>query len=194
MLNCTVILRVDGVIAAWVPTYYEFIQDAFVVGNKGQRGVLKYPTKKGYVQDGFGLPENLWAIRIKGKPSCTLESDRHVSVVLSAIIRCKDEAINARSTIINEKIENLCKRNCWMFMDNSNINCRHLRDHVHLNEEERLKLHLNVLKLYEGETSHSSRRGCAITLHYAGVNDEPINQHVGWGTKHMVDHYANVGN
>ncbi|CAC5395697.1 unnamed protein product [Mytilus coruscus] len=69
MLNCTVILRVDGVIAAWVPTYYEFIQDAFVIGNKGQRGVLKYPTKKGYVQDGFGLPENLWAIRIKGKPS-----------------------------------------------------------------------------------------------------------------------------
>ncbi|CAC5361180.1 unnamed protein product [Mytilus coruscus] len=491
MLNCTVILRVDGVIAAWVPTYYEFIQDAFVVGNKGQRGVLKYPTKKGYVQDGFGLPENLWAIRIKGKPSvcinygkllflneplvsnkfhlicvgdsmirflewqkdfnnpmnefnqllittqefehlaqilqCTLESDRHVSVVLSAIIRCKDEAINARSTIINEKIEKLCKRNCWMFMDNSNINCRHLRDCVHLNEEEkggktqlhvtncplrtkhglqvckcprtlasrsvdsllgkiralfrdegrsgewnpmlltgnpaashllkkhlqvinqeqanasisvkqatplmfsklgklcrhlsyrvsvevdpiskflyardlayfsilchsgsrggdlglltadrcfqipdsdgifvsqtagkvasldnprnfivlpskdsdicpvknfkkyitnakelsitltegyvfriqdkgsrkivnepvtsscmteRLKLHLNVLKLYEGETSHSSRRGCAITLRMLGVNDEAINQHVGWGTKNMVDHYANVG-
>ncbi|XP_052060953.1 uncharacterized protein LOC127701170 isoform X1 [Mytilus californianus] len=245
MLNCTVILRVDGVIAAWVPTYYEFIQDAFIVGNKGQRGVLKYPTKKGYVQDGFGLPGNLWAIRIKGKPSVrinygkllflneplvsnkfhlicvgdsmirflewqkdfnnpmvnvssqscalvceitpkverlirthpprlifihigvnnvsksflfkyefnqlwittqefehlaqilqrTLESNWHVSVVLSAIIRCKDEAINARSTIINEKIEKLCKRNCWMFMDNSNINCRHFRDHVHLNEE-----------------------------------------------------------
>ena len=28
---------------------------------------------------------------------------------------------------------------------------------------ERLKLHLNTLNLYEGETSHSSRRGCAIT-------------------------------
>ncbi|CAC5377996.1 unnamed protein product [Mytilus coruscus] len=63
---------------------------------------------------------------------CTLESDRHVSIVLSLIIMCKDEAINARSTIINE---NLCKRNCWMFMENSNINCRHLRDCVHLNEE-----------------------------------------------------------
>ncbi|CAC5391416.1 unnamed protein product [Mytilus coruscus] len=58
---------------------------------------------------------------------------------------------------------------------------------------ERLKLHLNVLKLYEGETSHSSRRGCAITLRMLGVNDEATNQHVGWGTKHMVDHYANVG-
>ncbi|CAC5391414.1 unnamed protein product [Mytilus coruscus] len=66
---------------------------------------------------------------------CTLESDRHVSIVLSAIIRCKDEAISARSIIINEKIEKLCKRNCWTFMDNSNINCRHLRDRVHLNEE-----------------------------------------------------------
>ncbi|VDI70479.1 Hypothetical predicted protein [Mytilus galloprovincialis] len=238
MLNCTVILRADGVIATWVPTFYELIHDAFIVGNKGQKGVLKYPTKKGYDPDGIGLSGNLWAVRISSKQSlcfnygkllflneplistkfhllcigdsmirflqwrkdfknpmvnvfsqggalvseitpqierltrmhpprllfihvgvnnvsksflfesefsqllittqqlehlahilqCTRTSDRHVSIVLSSIIRCKDEAINARSAIINEKIESLCKRNCWMFMDNSNINCRHLRD------------------------------------------------------------------
>lgn len=58
---------------------------------------------------------------------------------------------------------------------------------------ERLKMHLTSLDLYEGETSHSSRRGCVITLRMLGVDDEGINHHVGWDMKGMVDHYANVG-
>jgi hypothetical protein len=58
---------------------------------------------------------------------------------------------------------------------------------------ERLKLHLNTLNLYEGETSHSSRRGCAITLRMLGVDDQEINKHVGWESKRMVDHYASIG-
>lgn len=59
---------------------------------------------------------------------------------------------------------------------------------------ERLKLHLNTLNLYEGETSHSSRRGCAITLRMLGVDDQEINKHVGWESKRMVDHYVSIGN
>lgn len=58
---------------------------------------------------------------------------------------------------------------------------------------ERLKLHLKALRLYEGETSHSSRRGCAITLRMLGVDDDGINKHIGWGSGKMVDHYASVG-
>jgi hypothetical protein len=40
-----------------------------VVGNKGEKGILKYPTKKGYLDDKFGLPGNLWAVRIKDRQS-----------------------------------------------------------------------------------------------------------------------------
>ena len=58
---------------------------------------------------------------------------------------------------------------------------------------ERLKLHLNTLNLYEGETSHSSRRGCAITLHMLGVDDQEINKHADWESKRMVDNYASIG-
>jgi len=55
------------------------------------------------------------------------------------------------------------------------------------------KLAINILILYQEETSHSSRRGCAITLRMLGVNDQAINQHVGWSSKGMIDHYAHVG-
>ena len=58
---------------------------------------------------------------------------------------------------------------------------------------DRLKMHLTAINLYEGETSHSTRRGCAITLRMMGINDEQINQHIGWGKGKMIDHYANIG-
>lgn len=58
---------------------------------------------------------------------------------------------------------------------------------------ERLEIHLSAINLYQGETSHSSRQGCAITLRMLGVNDQAINQHVGWSSKGMIDHYAHVG-
>lgn len=58
---------------------------------------------------------------------------------------------------------------------------------------DRIKMHLKAINLYEGETSHSTRRGCAITLRMMGVNDDQINQHIGWGNSSMIDHYANIG-
>ena len=58
---------------------------------------------------------------------------------------------------------------------------------------ERLKIHLTAINLYQGETSHCSRRGCAITLRMLGVNDQAINEHVGWSSKGMIEHYTHVG-
>lgn len=58
---------------------------------------------------------------------------------------------------------------------------------------ERLEIHLSAINLYQGETLHSSRQGCAITLRMLAVNDQAINQHVGWSSKGMIDHYAYVG-
>ncbi len=43
---------------------------------------------------------------------------------------------------------------------------------------DRLKKHLSAVNLYQGETSHSSRRGCAITLRMLGLTDGQINQHI----------------
>lgn len=67
-LTCTVVLRSSEVTPSWVPTYFELIKDAFVIGFKGQEKILKYPTKKGYVVDRLGLPDNLWAVRIQRNP------------------------------------------------------------------------------------------------------------------------------
>ena len=58
---------------------------------------------------------------------------------------------------------------------------------------DRLRLHLRAVNLYEGESSHSSRRGCAITLKMLDVKDDIIRDHVGWGTNKMLEHYARIG-
>ena len=58
---------------------------------------------------------------------------------------------------------------------------------------DRLKTHLSAIKLYEGESSHSSRRGWAITSRMLGMSDSMINYHVGWNSGGMTDHYARVG-
>lgn len=58
---------------------------------------------------------------------------------------------------------------------------------------DRLRLHLKAINLYEGETSHSSRRGCAITLRMLGVADNTIYNHLGWHQQGMIRHYATMG-
>ncbi len=58
---------------------------------------------------------------------------------------------------------------------------------------ERLRLHLTAIGMYEGETAHSGRRGCAIVLRMLGLADSSINSHIGWGSTAMLDHYARVG-
>ncbi|WAR14864.1 hypothetical protein MAR_004969 [Mya arenaria] len=58
---------------------------------------------------------------------------------------------------------------------------------------DRLKCHLKAINLYNGESAHSSRRGCAIVLRMLGLADTSINQHIGWGSGGMLDHYARVG-
>lgn len=58
---------------------------------------------------------------------------------------------------------------------------------------DRLKMHLKAINLYESETSHSSRRGCSITLKLLGVPDDDICKHIGWNSNAMLDHYAVEG-
>lgn len=57
----------------------------------------------------------------------------------------------------------------------------------------RLKSYLCKLNLWEGETPHSTRGGCALTLAWMGIDQESIKQHVGWKSDTMFHHYT-VGN
>lgn len=54
-LNCTIVLRPDKITPPWIPLFFDWIQDAFILGQDGQNGVLKFPSKKGYEPDKFGL-------------------------------------------------------------------------------------------------------------------------------------------
>ena len=57
---------------------------------------------------------------------------------------------------------------------------------------ERLRSYLTLLGLYEGETPHSLRVGCAMTLSRSGVSDMAgVKSYFGWKTEGMAEHYAN---
>ena len=64
---CTVIVPIDDATPVWFPAFFPSINDAFVIGHKGHRGILKIPTRQGYVHDKYGLSCNLMAIRFNDK-------------------------------------------------------------------------------------------------------------------------------
>lgn len=56
----------------------------------------------------------------------------------------------------------------------------------------RFKQYLKDTGLDEGETPHSFRSGCSITLELLGVPKETIAKHLGWRSIGMVDHYNDL--
>ena len=58
----------------------------------------------------------------------------------------------------------------------------------------RLKFYLDQIQANDGETPHSSRSGCSITLSLLGASKEAVANHVGWASTKMVDHYNDLRN
>ena len=56
----------------------------------------------------------------------------------------------------------------------------------------RLKLYLQKINADEGETPHSFRAGCSITLALLEGRKEDISRHVGWANTRMVDFYNDL--
>lgn len=54
----------------------------------------------------------------------------------------------------------------------------------------RLSLHLKTLGIHEGETMHSFRSGCSITLSLMGVSAEDVARHVGWKSTITSEYYS----
>ena len=66
-LNCSLVLRCENSVPVWLPAVQEKMSDAFLIGLKGCKGCLKFPSKHGYVNDKVGLASNLWVIRLTDK-------------------------------------------------------------------------------------------------------------------------------
>ncbi|KAI8477847.1 hypothetical protein Bbelb_444220 [Branchiostoma belcheri] len=58
--------------------------------------------------------------------------------------------------------------------------------------EARLRIHLKAAGLYEGESGHSFRTGCALTLAFAGSSKQDIMAHVGWFAEPSAEHYMRL--
>ena len=57
---------------------------------------------------------------------------------------------------------------------------------------DRLKFYLNTLGINQGETPHSLRAGCAISMRETTPqsNQEAVMSHVGWRSQTSADHYT----
>ena len=58
----------------------------------------------------------------------------------------------------------------------------------------RLAPHLKALGIYHGETFHSFRSGCSITMSLVGVPMEVVARHVGWRSLDTAEYYTQTGN
>ena len=57
----------------------------------------------------------------------------------------------------------------------------------------RLALHLRSAGIYDGETIHSFRNGCSITLSLLGVPSQDVARHVGWSSIFTANYYSQTG-
>ena len=51
-----------------------------------------------------------------------------------------------------------------------------------------------MANIHGGETMHSFRSGCAITLSLLGVSPDDIARHVGWKSLSTMEYYSQTGN
>eukprot|EP00112_Aurelia_sp_Birch-Aquarium-sp1_P023300 Seg6886.1 transcript_id=Seg6886.1/GoldUCD/mRNA.D3Y31 product="hypothetical protein" protein_id=Seg6886.1/GoldUCD/D3Y31 len=56
----------------------------------------------------------------------------------------------------------------------------------------RLRKHLRDLNIDDGETMHSFRGGCSITLALLGTSSVGVAKHVGWKSSEMASHYFQI--
>lgn len=56
----------------------------------------------------------------------------------------------------------------------------------------RLRLHLTALNIDDGETMHSFRSGCSITLSLLGASDDQVARHVGWKSIQTAQYYSQI--
>ena len=54
----------------------------------------------------------------------------------------------------------------------------------------RLVQHLKTLGIHNGESMHSFRSGCSITLSLLGVSSEEVARHVGWRSLDTAEYYT----
>ena len=70
-------------------------------------------------------------------------------IILSQCLTTRNSDINARATLFNKELLDMCRRGGWYCVVHENICEMHLRDTVHLNEQGRLLFIRNLMGALE---------------------------------------------
>ena len=113
------------------------------------------------------------------------------------IFRCQDPVICSVSNLhLYVKLCDLMKINLregYLFRALNDANAVSDSPFVGAAVANRLKTHLQMANIQGGETIHSFRSGCAITLSLLGVSPDDIARHVGWRSLSTMEYYSQTG-
>lgn len=62
--SCTMVVPFEDTKPVWWPLFYNSLVNHFILGKKGELGVLLLPSKQGFVPDKRGLRYELWAAKL----------------------------------------------------------------------------------------------------------------------------------
>lgn len=104
-----------------------------------------------------------------------------VKELISYLTFCQEKGINIKDGYVFRPLDSSLESLSDNPFSSSNANAR-------------LKLYLTRLRLWDGETPHSTRSACALTLSWLGIDNDAIKSHVGWKSDSMLQHYISGRN
>ena len=111
-----------------------------------------------------------------------------------AIKKCQDDHLCAVANL--SRYFHLCKsmavdlRDGYLFRSTDKHGRVSTNPFVGSTVAARLHTHLTALGIAEGETMHSLRRGCSITLSMMGASLEQISTHMAWKSTQTAKYYT----
>ncbi|CAC5396545.1 unnamed protein product [Mytilus coruscus] len=249
--QCTFVAPLWDQAPIWLPIIKHHVISSFVLGFKGQKGIIEVPSKKGYILDNRGTVENLisyltdifesvgrgrtWNAALNvGNPAASepvkaylkavqeeqarahivpkqakpifINKVRSIAVYISRELNRSD--LTLREKFVLQRDQALLKLPLLnhTFMKNHGISLktgylfriitesdRVLENQVsYCSIYERFKGYLITLGIFEGETPHSMRAGCAIMLALSddNANTQGVMNHVGCKSERMAHYYT----
>ncbi|WAR14863.1 hypothetical protein MAR_004968 [Mya arenaria] len=62
------------------------------------------------------------------------QSNKLIHIIVSSVIITRNSFINARAELMNDKLQNMCGKHGWLYLNNCYLGKEHLKDAVHLNK------------------------------------------------------------
>ena len=163
-----------------------FFKTLFFSGNRGgDLGEIKTVEIARFPGDDGFLFNHVWGKTLRNGSSNLFGLRRHPNYLICPVRAIENYIIVSRNIGIE-------LRHGYLFRPTSPQGSVLDKPLSHSTAESRLKLYLKQAGIDEGETLHSFRSGCALTLAFSGSPLADIMSHVGWQSSATASYYLKL--